>query len=133
MSKIICDVCGTTYPEIAAACPICGCARPEAAKTVSSEGVLSDNGDRSEYTYVKGGRFSKKNVRKRLKQSGVAAGPVVHHVPDEDEDDEPIENEKSTKGLTIAVLALLAAIVAVVIYLAVRFFAPDLGNLFLPT
>ncbi len=132
MSKIICDVCGTTYPETAAACPICGCARPESAKNVSGENVLSENGERSEYTYVRGGRFSKKNVRKRLKQSAAAAAPVVHHVPEDDDDDEPIENEKSTKGLTIAVLALLAAIVAVVIYLAVRFFMPDLGNMFLP-
>lgn len=131
MSKIICDVCGTTYPETAAGCPICGCARPADAKTVSGENVLSDTGEKSEYTYVKGGRFSKKNVRKRLKVNGVAPVPV--EVPaSEEPEDAPIENEKSTKGLAIAVLALLAAIVAVVIYLAVRFFMPDLGNIFLP-
>ena len=27
MSKIICDVCGTTYPDSATQCPICGCVR----------------------------------------------------------------------------------------------------------
>ena len=27
MSKIICDICGTTYPETADCCPICGCSR----------------------------------------------------------------------------------------------------------
>jgi hypothetical protein len=68
--------------------------------------------------------------------------PAVSHrddrrddrMDDDDEDDDSLyEDEKSTKGLTIAVLALLAAIVAVVIYLAVRFFAPDLGSLFLPS
>ena len=25
MSKVICDVCGTTYPDTASVCPICGC------------------------------------------------------------------------------------------------------------
>ena len=25
MSKIICEICGTTYPDTAECCPICGC------------------------------------------------------------------------------------------------------------
>ncbi len=29
MSKVICDICGTTYPETAQKCPICGCSREE--------------------------------------------------------------------------------------------------------
>jgi cyclase len=52
MSKIICDVCGTSYPETATQCPICGCVRPGDAKSVKS-GV---SGTSSGYTYVKGGR-----------------------------------------------------------------------------
>ena len=27
MSKIICDICGTSYPDTADCCPICGCAK----------------------------------------------------------------------------------------------------------
>jgi rubrerythrin len=27
MSKVICDICGTTYPETADNCPICGYAQ----------------------------------------------------------------------------------------------------------
>ncbi len=132
MSKIICDVCGTTYPETAAQCPICGCARPADAKTVTRESASADHGEAAAYTYVKGGRFSKKNVRRRLKENNVTAIPVQPRVEQDDEEEEPYEDDKSTKGLTIAVLALLAAIVAVVVYLAVRFFVPDLGNLFIP-
>ena len=33
MSKIICDVCGTRYPETAEQCPICGHIRTAAGKT----------------------------------------------------------------------------------------------------
>ena len=35
MSKIICDICGTTYPETASHCPICGCAKAGAAQTTA--------------------------------------------------------------------------------------------------
>lgn len=57
MNKIVCDVCGTSYPETAAQCPICGTAKTDAAKSTTG----SDTG----YAYVKGGRFSHANVRKR--------------------------------------------------------------------
>lgn len=57
MNKIVCDLCGTSYPETAAQCPICGTAKTDAAKSTTG----SDSG----YAYVKGGRFSHANVRKR--------------------------------------------------------------------
>lgn len=124
MSKIICDVCGTSYPDTAAQCPICGCAKPADATAFDStaENVTEAAGS---YTYVKGGRFSKSNVRKRNKGNAV---PVVR-AKEEDPDDEPLDNgNKSNKGLVIAVLVLLLAIVAVVIYIAVRFFLPAYGG-----
>ena len=64
MSKIICDICGTSYPETASQCPICGCVRPGDFQRVSDESKNEGN-NASGYTYVKGGRFSKTNVKKR--------------------------------------------------------------------
>ena len=40
MGKIICDVCGTTYPDTNQRCPICGCTRDEAADMLSGERML---------------------------------------------------------------------------------------------
>ncbi len=57
MNKIVCDVCGTSYPETAEQCPICGTAKTDSAKTATA----GETG----YAYVKGGRFSHANVRKR--------------------------------------------------------------------
>lgn len=57
MNKIVCDVCGTSYPETTVQCPICGTAKTDTAKSTTE----SDTG----YAYVKGGRFSHANVRKR--------------------------------------------------------------------
>ena len=60
MSKIICDVCGASYPDTAAQCPICGNAKSDAAAAMGTVGTPYDEN----YAYVKGGRFSHSNVRK---------------------------------------------------------------------
>lgn len=115
MSKIICEVCGTAYPETSGQCPICGTVRPADAVAVT---VDEEQGS-SAYHYVKGGRFSKSNVRKRnmAKQSAVP-------VPADEADPAPSSN----KGLVITAVALILAIIAVLIYIAVRL----LGGWLLP-
>lgn len=126
MNKVICDVCGTDYPETAAQCPICGCARAGGGQTVA--GNATEQGA-SGYTYVKGGRFSKANVKKRLKatQAQQAAQLRAERRRDEDDDDLDDETELETgsnKGLIVIVILLLVAIIAVSSYIAVHFFGP---------
>lgn len=115
MSKIICDICGTSYPESSKQCPICGSVRPGDAQRVTNE-VKSDGNVSTGYTYVKGGRFSKSNVKKRAKTGDNSKKNVPQ---DRNEDD-----SKSNRGLVATAIVLLLAIIGVVIYIAVRFFAP---------
>ena len=118
MSKIICDVCGTSYQDSALQCPICGCARPvDVLPKIASDDVKVDR--RENYTYVKGGRFSKANVQKRHN------GMLPENRENATSSDVPAKtnNNKSDKGLVIAVCALLLAIIAVVIYIAIHFFS----------
>lgn len=140
MNKVICDVCGTDYPETASQCPICGCARGDGGQT--SAGNASEEEVRS-YTYVKGGRFSKSNVRKRLKaqaqQAAIREESANRPVPEQsedirksddldDEDDEYDDDDLegvSNKGLILIVILLLLAIIAVSSYIAVTFFGGD--------
>ena len=49
MSKIICDICGTSYPETATQCPICGCVRSGDVQRVTNE-VKKDGNDSTGYT-----------------------------------------------------------------------------------
>ena len=79
MSKIICDVCGTSYPETATQCPICGCMRPAEAQGLSGEAESPRT-----YTHVKGGRFSKANVRKRNKMGQNSAQDEYEDQYDDD-------------------------------------------------
>jgi len=130
MSKVICDVCGTTYPETEAACPICGCAKDALSQT-AADGV--QGGETGAYTYVKGGRFSKANVKKRNttgKEVRYAAAEPKNKEPKEKEikNKEPKKQEPdngANKGLVIVVLVLLLAIVAVLGYIGVRFLLPS--------
>ena len=42
MSKIICDICGTSYPETEERCPICGCAPGVAADLLTEERTVEE-------------------------------------------------------------------------------------------
>ena len=119
MSKIVCDICGTSYAETAKQCPICGSVRPGDAQRITNE-VKSDGTVSTGYTHVKGGRFSKSNVKKRSKNQANKADngkkPSTNNQNDED--------TKSNRGLVLLAIMLLLAIIGVVAYIAVRFFAP---------
>lgn len=119
MSKIICDICGTSYPETAKQCPICGCVRPGDVQRVTNE-VKKDGNIATGYTYVKGGRFSKSNVKKRIQEQTATA--TATNKPDQkgQSDDE----HKSNRSLVIIALLLLLAIICVVVFVAIRFFGP---------
>lgn len=119
MSKVICDVCGTTYPETAQQCPICGCAKNTTAQTVAG-----DAGEGS-YAYVKGGRFSKANVRKRNKTGQEPERHVAAERPVKAKEE---KKDNTNKILAVIVVLLLLAIVAVLIYMGLRVFLPNLGK-----
>lgn len=125
MAKIICDVCGTSYPETASHCPICGCTSSVGSGLTFDPQPGGEEQRGNGYTYVKGGRFSKSNVKKK-KHTEQTPSTDVKPVPDDGE-------TKSSGGhkwaLLVALFAILAAI-AVVIFVTVRFFildTPDTG------
>ncbi len=118
MSKIICDVCGTSYPETSTQCPICGCVRSGDAKVVAGDTNEPEAAANGSYTYVKGGRFSKTNVKKRNKAVHTVTEAVLEDTQSEE------GTEPSNKGLFAIVIVLLLAIIAIVVYIAVRFFVP---------
>lgn len=127
MSKIICDVCGTVYPDTASQCPICGCAKLDNPQVVESDGIEEAKTNAGGYTYVKGGRFSKANVRKRNKAVPVQTVTEPEEPEEEEAPEAPEEREerpRSNRGLVITAIVLLLAIIAVVIYIFLRFFAP---------
>lgn len=124
MSKIICDVCGTAYPETSTQCPICGCVRPANAQSISS--VAGEESQVRKYEQVKGGRFSKENVRKRTmsNQAGTYSKPAKSASSAPARPKKKKKKTDSNTGLVITILVLLLAIIAVVAYIFIKFFLP---------
>lgn len=105
MSKIICDICGTSYADTAEQCPICGCVRPAQITAVPDEGTQGG------YTHVKGGRFSKSNVKKRTSTSSKSEINSNNSGKDNG-------NNNGKKGLIILLIALaLVCLIGVTIAL----------------
>ena len=59
---LICDICGTSYADTEEKCPTCGYARAFDLESLYSERPSVT------HTKVRGGRYSKKNVQKRLQE-----------------------------------------------------------------
>ena len=116
--KIICDVCGTTFPETATHCPICGCAKSPAAKTIPGDDMQDAQGTSTANTYAKGGRFSKNNVQR-------SSRPRTPEGRFSGERNRKNDTPEANKGLIAVVVVLLLAIIAVVVYIGVTV----LGNL----
>ena len=108
MSKIVCDVCGSTYSETEVQCPVCGTAKSEAAKpAVETTGEANPNN---------AGVFSKNNNRK----TGV--GAITKKSGEEKSVKSREEGAPSNMAMIIIVGVLLMAIIAVCIFIAVRIF-----------
>ncbi len=133
MSKIICDICGTSYPDTADQCPICGCARDMATASLTEELAAEEE---IQTAAPKAGRFAAAASRKRT--------PVYEEEDDEDEyddDDDDDEDEddydeddydeddgqehKSNAPLVILLVIVILALLAVSAFIFVRYFMPN--------
>lgn len=125
MNKIICDVCGTDYPETVPQCPICGCSNVGNGQTSAGNTAGPEEPVRR---HTKGGHFSKANVRKRTKSTQEQRFSVQTsgNTPDYDDDDSGFDEDElegvSNKGLILIVILLLIACIAVSTYIMVTFF-----------
>lgn len=101
MSKIVCDVCGSSYSESETHCPICGTAKSDAVKP-----VVETTADEQP---VKAGKYSKTNTKKP------AAGTSRERSGASRKSDTP-----SSTAMIAIVAVLLLAIVAVVVFIIAR-------------
>ena len=138
MSKIICEVCGTRYPDTAEQCPICGFIKENTDNEPEQE-VQEEIFEVPERPAVPGGRFSKRNVRKRLKnqdayeeaeeRSRVADKEEEYETREDDEEEDEDEEESSGKSgtvLNVLLVLIIVALLAVSGLIFVRYFMPDL-------
>lgn len=129
MSKIICDICGTTYPDTAERCPICGCSRDAAAALLGDELLMEEI---VEEPRTKGGRFSSNKKKKEIFDYDEVNSQLEEEpVPEEENPyEEEEEYEEGPQHNTVAVVLLTVLIAALLIaagFLFVRYYLPNLG------
>ena len=132
MSKIVCDICGTEYPETELECPICGCTKE------SSAALLADTVLAEELT-----------AAAAVLEEQVPAPVVRQNAPvvdddedydydeddDEDEDDEDDDDDededddddepKSNALLVVLLVIVILALLAVSAFILVKYVAPN--------
>lgn len=137
MSKIICDICGTEYPETAENCPICGCSKSMNLDELLDEELLQE--DEDIITHNKGGKFTEAAVDLRYKD--------IFDFDEEDEEDqddeeqeedtedegESEEERKSNVFLVILLVIIITLLLAASGFLFVRYFLPNLKSEAEPT
>ena len=111
MNQIICDICGSEYPEGYDRCPVCSYPRQGGEKVVAAGAVEIAR------EKVKGGQFSAKNVKKRHKAQKKADRTA------RSSDAAAAEKQQGNpnRPLWITIAILLIAIILVIAYIGVRF------------
>lgn len=127
MSKIICEICGTTYQDSADCCPICGCSR-EAAADLLGEDLTEE--EVLEEPRGKGGKFAPKKKKEIFDFDEVNAPAEDEDDEDEDDDyDEEEEEEEAPRHNTLLVILLTILIAGLLIaagFIFVRYFLPNM-------
>lgn len=136
MDKIICDICGTTYPASSESCPICGCSRDAAADYLNAD--IQDQ-DYSETTNVESGAFHKKSGKKgifdydEVNSEDTSAAENDETDDDAQNDDEEYyeeeENEEEPRHNTFAVILLTIVIfllLGAAAFVFLRYFLPNM-------
>ena len=126
MNKIICDICGTSYPDTADCCPICGCSRDAA------DGILG--GDLLEQTAEETVQDSPRKRKEIFDYDEVNSEPeeesVTYAQTDYDgEEDEVEEEEPRQRTLVVFVLTVLIALLLMAAgFIFVRYFLPNISG-----
>ncbi|HBJ16337.1 MAG TPA: hypothetical protein DIT87_05525 [Clostridiales bacterium] len=128
MSKIICEICGTTYPDTAECCPICGCPKDMSGNVTEDDFVMDQMP-----ALNKGGRYSSGKKKKEIfdfdEQSDDFPEPENESYSSDPEDDEDNFDEQPREHNTVAVVILTALIVILLAgtaFLLFRYLLPNL-------
>lgn len=122
MSKIVCDICGTTYSDQEEQCPICGSAKDATAASLAEE-LLEEEAAAAAVVAAKS-----KLVHDFDDDDFDFVDEDEDDEDDDDEDDDDDDDEeehKSNAGLVIALVLVVLALIAVSAFILVKYFMPN--------
>ena len=128
MNKIICDICGTSYPDTEDCCPICGCSRDAAGSFLGGD-ILEQGADED---------IQDQDVPRKRKEifdfdevnSASEADNITYAETDYDEQEE--DDEEETPRHNTLIVIVLTVIIALLLmaagFIFVRYFLPNMGG-----
>ena len=128
MSKIICDICGTSYPDTADCCPICGCSR-DAAGGLLGEDLLEDTAD--EGTQAQDSPKKRREIFDFDEVNSESEADAVTYAEtdyDEEEEDEEEEEPRHNTLVVIVLTVVIALLLMAAGFIFVRYFLPNMGG-----
>ena len=131
MSKIICEICGTVYPDTADKCPICGYAR-------NTSGAEEEIELPEENPSGRGGHYSHRKNREIFDYDAENNPGQEQGDPDDSIDDQELDGEdeaprgKSSAVLIVILVIAIVGMIGMIGFLFFRFLMPY-GMLSTPT
>ena len=130
MSKIICDICGTSYPETESECPICGCSKDISLSFLTEE--LVDQESEAEVAAVAevAANSGKAPVFDDIDDEDLYDDEDEDYEDDEDDDEDEDEDDdedehKSNAPLVVALVIVILMLLAVGAFILVKYFLPN--------
>lgn len=125
MSKVVCDICGTVYPESSEKCPICGCSRDFGLDDYEEE-LLMGASDAFQ--------SPKKKSREIFDFDEVNQEEEPEDEDDSyDEEEEYAEETRSNMVLVVVLLVLIVLLLLTAGFFFVRYMLPNLSRETEPT
>ncbi|MDY4598209.1 MAG: Ig-like domain-containing protein [Candidatus Faecousia sp.] len=128
MSKIICDVCGTSYPDTADCCPICGCSKDTAGSLLGEDLLEQTAGESTgtqEYPRKRKEIFDYDEVNSEPEEEEVTYAQTEY---DEEEEDDGEEEPRQNTLVVIILTVLIALLLMAAGFIFVRYFLPNMGS-----
>lgn len=135
MSKIVCDICGTSYPETAECCPICGSTRDMSAELLADAAPVDDAGLDAILEATPAVASKKREIfdydEVNPMHKDVSRKEAAEVNSDEDEEEE----ESGSNALVVVILVILiTALLAGAGFIFFKFFLPNMkGEETVPT
>lgn len=130
MSKIICDICGTTYPDTSECCPICGFSNDSSVELPVSDYSEEDFLEEMNVKTSKTPASARKKEIFDFDEVNMEEEPEEDY-SEQDYDEEEEEEEEEPRHNTLAIVLLTTLIVVllgVAAFIYLRYFLPNMGK-----
>lgn len=145
MSKIICEICGTTYSDTESRCPICGWSHDPSGSGAENPGLEQDDLDLTEFENILNSRpgESAPEQDKPRKNREIFDFDAVNgqdptpgpkkkreqNIPEDDDEEEEEEEEgRSSPALVALLTILIVLLIGATLFVLLRYFLPNFRN-----